>query len=81
MRGCVLFAIALGLGGVIAFGDQDRAFEGEKDQPGIEYSKRPVRDQVAELNRRIEQGKVSPSVATVAKIDRALKEAEEEETE
>jgi DNA-binding XRE family transcriptional regulator len=33
-----------------------------------------------ETLNRIEQGKHSPSVATVDKIDRALKEAEQEET-
>jgi len=58
MRGPTLFAIALSLSAVIAWGDLEGMFPGGIDQPGIEYSKRPVRDQVAELNRRIQEGKV-----------------------
>ncbi|HEY6393522.1 MAG TPA: hypothetical protein VIX89_19725 [Bryobacteraceae bacterium] len=58
MRAPTLFAIVLSLSAVAAFGDLDGMFPGGIDQPGIEYSKRPVRDHVAELNRRIQEGKV-----------------------
>src|SRR5258708_5197196 len=58
MGGPPLFAIALGLSAGTVFGKEDGTFQGGIKQPGIEYRKRPARDQVAELNRRIEAGKV-----------------------
>jgi len=58
-RGSTLVAVALGFSLVAAFADDlDGMFPGGILQPGIEYTKRPVNDQVAELNRRIQEGKV-----------------------
>src|SRR6202171_5874871 len=59
MRSPTVLAIALGLGAVTAYADDlEGMFPGGILQPGIEYTKRPVRDQVAELNRHIGEGKV-----------------------
>jgi hypothetical protein len=58
MRSSTMFAIALGLSALARSEDLDGMFHGGIDQPGIEYSKRPARDQVAQLNRRIQEGKV-----------------------
>jgi hypothetical protein len=58
MRSPFFFAIALGLIVATAFGYEDGTFQGEINQPGIEYKKRPARDQVVDLNRRIQEGKV-----------------------
>jgi hypothetical protein len=57
-RGPTLFAIALGLSAVTVYADLEGMFPGGILQPGIEYTKRPVRDQVDELNRHIQEGKV-----------------------
>jgi len=58
MRGPALFAIALSVSAVTAFGDLEGMFQGGLNQPAIEYGKRPLKDPVAELSRRIEEGKV-----------------------
>ena len=58
IRSPALFAIALSLSAVTAFGDLEGMFQGGLNQPAIEYHKRAAKDPVAELNRRIEEGKV-----------------------
>ena len=58
IRSPALFAIALSLSAVTAFGDLEGMFDGGLNHPAIEYRKRAAKDQVAELNRRIEEGKV-----------------------
>src|SRR6202171_5574425 len=59
MRSPTVLAIALGLGAVTAYADDlEGMFPGGILQPGIEYTKRPVRDQVAALNLHIGEGKV-----------------------
>jgi hypothetical protein len=58
MRSPILLAITLSLSAVTAFGDLDGMLPGGHNQPAIEYSHRPAKDQVAELNRRMEEGKV-----------------------
>jgi hypothetical protein len=58
MRGSALFALALSLSAVTAFGDLEGMFDGGRNHPAIEYDKRAAKDQVAELNRRIDEGKV-----------------------
>jgi hypothetical protein len=58
MRGAALVAVALCLSAVAALGDLEGMFDGGLKHPAIEYRKRAARDQVAELNRRIEEGKV-----------------------
>ena len=58
IRSPALFAIALSLSAVTAFGDLEGMFDGGIDHPAIEYHKRAAKDQVAELNRRIDEGKV-----------------------
>jgi len=58
MRGASLFALALILSAVTALGDLEGMFDGGRNHPAIEYDKRAAKDQVAELNRRIDEGKV-----------------------
>jgi hypothetical protein len=58
IRSPVLLAFALSLSAVTAFGDLEGMFEGGIDHPAIEYHKRAAKDPVAELNRRIDEGKI-----------------------
>jgi hypothetical protein len=41
-----------------AFGDLEGMFVADPDHPAIEYSSRPLKDAVSELNRKIQMGKV-----------------------
>jgi hypothetical protein len=44
--------------GACAFGDLEGMFVADPDHPAIEYSSRPLKDAVSELNRKIQTGKV-----------------------
>lgn len=49
-------AVLLILSGAVLLGDLAGVFTGALDHPAIEYSKRPVNDPVAALNRRLDRG-------------------------
>jgi hypothetical protein len=49
-------AVLLIVTSVLGLGDLTGVFTGALDHPAIEYSKRPVHDPVAELNRRLDEG-------------------------
>jgi hypothetical protein len=50
-------AALLILTGVVLLGDLAGVFTGALDHPAIEYSKRPVHDPVAALNRKLDEGR------------------------
>ena len=55
----VLLIAGLIIGSVLAFGQfGGNAVEVSPDHPAIEYESRPVRDRIAELNRRIRENQV-----------------------
>jgi hypothetical protein len=50
-------AVLLIVSGVVALGDLAGVFTGALDHPAIGYATRPVRDRVAALNRKLDEGK------------------------
>jgi hypothetical protein len=50
-------AVLLIVTSVLSLGDLTGVFTGALDHPAIEYSTRPVHDPVAELNRKLDEGK------------------------
>src|SRR5580700_6438013 len=50
-------AVLLLVTGAVLLGDLAGVFTGALDHPAIEYSKRPVHDPVAALNRKLDEGK------------------------
>jgi len=58
MRLAPWIAAGIAVTAVAAFADLEGVFPGGLDHPAIEYATRPLRDPIAELNRKIQDGSV-----------------------